>query len=368
MSVGAREIACRLNGDGKNFDKAADNLARAAQIHTSGETLRIVVENEGWQVLKAQQSGTLPLPWSAADCKIPPEAAPVADASAPAPAVAAPAASADAAPTTRIYLGSDGVMVPLVTDAEKKKRRGAIKKKRRLRGKKAKPLPAAKPGADQKYKEFKIVAFYDETQEHRLVVGTKGNCTHAGRLMRQQAARIHLDQADEKIGNIDGSPWIRNQIEGQSLPLDALGLDFYHLSDNVQKARRVVYGEDDATGKAWVGEVLHTFKNDGYEAGLSRLLTWRSSLCSDTKRQAADSLLGYVSERRDMIQYPRFLAKGWQIGSGPTEATCKTLTARLKGSGMRWDAANAESLMALEALSQSGLWKDYWRTLLPAAA
>lgn len=352
MSVGVREIACRLNGDGKNFDKAAANLARAAQIYTSGETLRVLVENEGRQVLKAQQSGALPLPWSAADCKIAPHAV--------------PAGPAEAA--TRVYLGSDGVMVPLVTDAEKKKRRCATKKKRRLRGNTAKPLPAAKPGADQKYKEFKVVAFYDETQEHRLVAGTKGDCTQAGRLMRRQAARIHLDQADEKIGNVDGSPWIRNQIECQSLPLDALGLDFYHLSDNVQKARRVVYGEEDEAGKAWLGEVLHTFKHEGYEAGRDKLLAWRSSLRGRAKRQAADSLLGYVSERHDMIRYPQFTARGWQIGSGPTEATCKTLTARLKGSGMRWDAANAESLMALEALSQSGLWKQYWQTLLPSAA
>ena len=51
-----------------------------------------------------------------------------------------------------------------------------------------------------------------------------------------------------------------------------------------------------------------------------------------------------------MICYPAFLAKGWQIGSGPTEATCKTLTARLKGSGMRWDGDNAEAIMGLEAL------------------
>jgi len=36
--------------------------------------------------------------------------------------------------------------------------------------------------------------------------------------MRHQAARIHLDQADEKIGNVDGSPWIRNQIQRQSMP------------------------------------------------------------------------------------------------------------------------------------------------------
>ena len=86
------------------------------------------------------------------------------------------------------------------------------------------------------------------------------------------------------------------------------------------------------------------------------------------KRRATDSLLGYVSERRDMIRYPEFIDKGWQIGSGPTEATCKTRTARLKGSGMRWESSNAEGIMALEALSQSGLWKNYWETLLPTIA
>ena len=176
MSVGAREIACRLNGDGKNFDKAAENLARAAQIFTSGETLRVLVENEGRQVLKMQQSCTLPVNWSAADCKAEPEA------------------------PSRIYLGSDGVMVPLVTDVEKKKRRQKIKEQRRRCGKKCKPLPAAKPGADQKYKEFKIVAIYDDSQEHRLVAGTKGDFIQAWHLMRRHAARVRFDQADEKIG------------------------------------------------------------------------------------------------------------------------------------------------------------------------
>ena len=190
----------------------------------------------------------------------------------------------------------------------------------------------------------------------------------AGKLMRRQAARIHLNQADEKIGNVDGSPWIRNQIERQSLPLDALGLDFYHLAENVHKARRVVFGEEDDAGETWAGEILHAFKHAGYEAGWTKVVAWRTTLRGTTKRKAADTLLGYVSERRDMILYPEFAAKGWQIGSGPTEATCKTLTARLKGSGMRWAATNAEGLMALEALSQSGLWKDYWQTLLPIAA
>lgn len=338
ISLGAREMACRLNGDGKNFDKAADNLARTAQVAVSGETLRQLVETEGKRVVQAQKSGQLSVDWSAADCQTQTGA-------------------------TRLYFGSDGVMVPLVTAAEKRLRREKIKAQRRRRGRKAKPLSPLKAGADQKYKEFKIIAYYDETQDHRLVSGTRGDCNLAGRLMRREAARIRFDQADDKVGNVDGSPWIRNQVEQQGLPLDALGLDFYHLSENVHKARREIYGEDDEAGKQWAGGILHTFKHDGYEVAWEQLLSWRQEQ-RRSHRSAADRLLNYVSERREMIKYPAFQEKGWQIGSGPTEATCKTLTARLKGSGMRWDADNGEALMALEALYQSGQWKDYWRSEL----
>jgi hypothetical protein len=343
ISLGVREMACRLNGDGKNFDKAAANLARTAQIQVSGETLRKLVETEGKRVLQAQRSGQLPVGWSATDCRTEEQ-------------------------TTRLYLGSDGVMVPLVTDAEKTSRRQKVKEQRRRRGKKARPLPPKKQGADQHYKEFKIVAYYDETQAHRLVSGTRGDHEAAGRLMRREASRIRLDLADEKVGNVDGSPWIRNQVERQSIPLDALGLDFYHLSENVHKARREIYGEDDEGGKQWAGELLHGVKHDSYEVTWQRLLEWRMGLRRG-QRQVADRLLNYVSERREMIKYPEFLAKGWQIGSGPTEATCKTLTARLKGSGMRWDADNAEAVMALEAMTQSGQWDSYWKNQLrPEAA
>jgi hypothetical protein len=256
-------------------------------------------------------------------------------------------------------------MVPMVTEGEKQQRRKKVRQKRRQRGKKARPLPPSKPGADQRYKEFKIIAYYDETQEHRLVCGTRGDHKVAGRLMRHQATRIRLDRADEKVGNVDGAPWIRNQVERQSLPLDALGLDFYHLAQHVHEARRAVYGEDDATGQRWAETMLHRFKHDGYEGVWQELLEWRGGL-RKTRRAAADALLGFVAERREMICYPEFQARGWQIGSGPTEATCKTLTARLKGSGMRWDATNAEALMCLEALTQSDQWELYWASQLTA--
>lgn len=52
--------------------------------------------------------------------------------------------------------------------------------------------------------------------------------------------QIDLPQADEKIANIDGAPWIRNQIKLHGV-VDHIRLDFYHLRQIVQKARRGVF-------------------------------------------------------------------------------------------------------------------------------
>lgn len=65
-----------------------------------------------------------------------------------------------------------------------------------------------------------------------------------------------------------------------------------------------------------------------------------------------------------MILYPKFQELGRQIGSGPTESMCKATTQRLKGRGMRWDGNNAERILSLEALEQSGDGKAYWEAQL----
>ena len=259
ISVGVREMACRLNGGGTNFDRTAENLYHATHVRASGETLRQVIEDEGRQVLEAFRTGTLPITWTAKDC---------------------PAEVGTDGSPTRVYFGCDGVMAPMVTDAEKAKRREKIKGKRRRCGTKRRPLRRAKAGADQKYKEFKLVTYYDEDVRHRLVLGTKGNCEEAGRLMRRLAARIDLGAADEKVGNVDGAPRIRGQVERRNLPLDALGLDFYHLSEQVHKARRAVFGETDLAGMVWAGELLHTVRHDGYDPAWEKLVGWRAGVAA----------------------------------------------------------------------------------------
>ena len=335
ISQGVREMACQLNRGATSFAMTAENLGRAAHLSVSRETLRQLIEEEGRRVLAAQRSGRIDPGWSASDCL-----------------------SAQGA--TRVYVGCDGVMVPLVTEAEKQKRRYKVKEKRRKRGRKCRALPRARCGADQAFKEFKLAVLYDEEQQHRYVAGTSGNHAAAGPLLCRMAREVGLAQAQEKVANVDGAPWIKNELELHGL-VDHIGLDYYHLRENVQRARLAAFGEQGPAGSQWREEVMGHFHERGYRAGWEHLVAWRRGL-RGAKRGAADRLLTYIEERQSMIRYPEFRRRGWQIGSGPTEAQCKSATQRLKGRGRRWDRSNAEALMALDCLDNSRAWHHYWAT------
>lgn len=348
VSIGVREMACRLNNDGTSFDSSAENLHRTALVKMSGEQLRQIVLASGMAVLQAQQDNAIPTAFRAAEC--------VVDLALP-----------KAQQTTRIYTGLDGVMVPLVTESEKVKRRTNIKVKRQRSGKKCRPLPPRSKGSDLAFKEFKTIVFYDERGEHWHEVLSAKSRTQVGAVVRREAKRLGFAFANEKIANVDGASWIKTQLteHADQLPLDGLGLDFYHLAENVHRCRRVVFGAEDQAGQDWAATLLHTLKHAGWQPAWDQLTRWRSTLRGQVKKAAADRLLNYVSDRRDMINYPEFQQKSWQIGSGPTESRCKTSTQRLKGRGRRWNKSNAEALAALTTLKDSHQWTLFWPTRSP---
>lgn len=340
-SPGVREMACRLNNDGVNFDGTADNLYRTALIRMSGEKLRQIVLEEGRAVLAAQQHDQAPVEFHAEDCVVP------------------------NTNVTRLYVGCDGVMVPTITDAEKQKRREKVVAKRQARpSDRRKPLPPRSKGTDNAYKEFKAIVFHDESHKHWHESLRFTRRRNVGVHVRREAKRLNFAAATERLGNVDGAAWIRDELRErpQQLPLDGLGLDFYHLGENVARCRRSVYGEKSPQGHAWADDVMHTFKHEGYDATWTKLLDWRKDVRGRKAKKAADRLLHYVSAREDMIHYPEFQANGWQIGSGPLESRCKTSTKRLKGSGHRWNPRNAEAVAAHTTLKDSNQWKLYWAT------
>jgi hypothetical protein len=334
---GVVELVCRLNRNVSGFQELAILLQRAAGLRIGKETLRQLVEAEGQTVLDRTRRGQFGPGWHASVCRTP-------------------------SGQTRVYFGCDGVKVPVITDAEKKARRTKVVAKRRplrARARKLGPLPPLKAGADGPYKEFRLVQYYSEDQKCRWIAVSRGDHEAVGRLMKRDASRIRLSEAEASIGLYDGAVWIDRQTEKQGLRLTGRGLDFWHLRDYAQSTRRALYGDAEA-GKAWLDELMHTFKHDGYEVAWDQLTRLRTTLRSRGKKKALDALLHYIAERSHLINYPEFRQNGWQIGSGPTEAQCGTTTDRIKGKGRRWNPDNALAVMALEALEQSHEWQSYW--------
>jgi hypothetical protein len=349
VSLGVTQLACRLALDAASFSRAGECLLAAAGLRLGDESLRKLVESEGKLVIAAQEAEQLEFDWHASDCLV---------------------LDADGEPTTRLYMGCDGVMVPLVTAHEKRQRRAkALRRRRQLRasGKQCAPLEAMRGGSKERFKEMKLVSFYDQRRERRLVRATRKNHRHAGRLMRQGLVGLRARGAKERLALIDGAPWIERQARQRQPQFTAVTLDFWHLAEHVHAARREVFGESAAEGTTWAQDLLSTLRERGYDAFWQALLALRSKQRRRRARAAIDALMHYVAPRRAMLDYLRHQQQGWDIGSGPTESMCKTLTRRVKG-GKRWDADNAEAMMALEALLQSNQWPTWWQHRLKSAA
>lgn len=356
VTKGVRELMCRVHLNARSFDDAAQLLEHTAQISSSAERLRQVVEREGQAVQRLQQRGEAGGPglapaWTSEDCR-----------------VDAKDANQLMLPyrPLRLYTGCDGVMVPRITDAEKHKRRETVKAKRRQRRKdqpdapRPKRLTARRRGTDQAWKELKLVHHYDQHAQRSHISTTSADHRVAGAVIARDARKLKASKADEHIALVDGAPWIRARLEEAALDLDAIGLDFYHLAEHVHAARRRVFGDDDEQGHAWARELLHVVREQGYQAFRDRLIQTRQSRRGG-KRQAVDDLLDYAAARADMIDYPRFEQHHWHLGSGATESACKHIPRRLKGPAMRWDRPGTDATTHLAALHHSGQWQTYWK-------
>jgi hypothetical protein len=124
VSLAVREMCCRVGMDAASFKRAAENLKRIGPLKLSDESLRKAVESEGRTVLGWQDHEQLELDFDAGQC--------------------ATAATADRRPTTRVYVGIDGFLLPMVSDGEMSKRfEGWRKRRRALRRKRGVRRPKA---------------------------------------------------------------------------------------------------------------------------------------------------------------------------------------------------------------------------------
>jgi hypothetical protein len=338
VSPGAREVICRL-GIVEDFAGAAEDARRIGNVPVCKEKLRQIVEAEGARVTQVREQGTLKAAWTQADARV------------------------EGTGQTRVYAGIDGVMAPMVTRGEKDKRRKEQVIRRQMRVKQglknARPLPPKQAGHPEKYREMKIGVFYDQDKRHRHCFATAKRWQGFTRLLGIYAGQVDFAKAGEALTLTDGARWILSSICMVLAYVKVTLLDFYHLSQHVHQAARACLGETPAA-LAWAKARLEEIKTQGVQAVLAAIAQLNAKVRSPAKKKQLRLLREYLLKRLEMLDYKTALAQGRDIGSGPTEAMCKNLTLRLKRTGMKWDALNAQAMMNLTALYESGQKTSYW--------
>jgi hypothetical protein len=147
-------------------------------------------------------------------------------------------------------------------------------------------------------------------------------------------------------------------------------LDFYHVCSYIGKMADALFGADTPEGAAWFGKMRHWLKQRPH--GAAQVLRSAMQLLDRrkmTKAQKAEfwKAYRYVRRHRRLMDYQGYRRRGLPIGSGVTEAACKTVfTQRFKRSGMRWHHETGQIILDLRTIFLSGIWEQTFAADLSA--
>jgi hypothetical protein len=161
----------------------------------------------------------------------------------------------------------------------------------------------------------------------------------------------------------DGSPHLETVVESQ-LRLPDLHLthilDLPHAQGQLWAVSKALFGEGEA-GKRWVQAPLLALERgqvDQVCASLTVLADAHAERAPDAAKTARTAA-AYFADRAAQLDYPTFLAQGYQVGSGLAESACKRFgTDRMKGAGMRWTIPGAQQVATLRMLLLSNRWQE----------
>lgn len=181
-----------------------------------------------------------------------------------------------------------------------------------------------------------------------------------GEQMRRQAAQVGMDDADQWIALSDGGNGLEHFFDVY-FPRAVKVLDFYHAAGHLAGLAKVL--RPGAAGAALLGDWCHTLKHEGGARLLAVLDALDPTARATEARAEFDRVRGYVANHAHRMDYPEYLRRGWQIGSGAVESGCKTVVnQRLCLGGMRWGEAGADAVAHLRALYRSDpdQWEAFW--------
>jgi hypothetical protein len=189
--------------------------------------------------------------------------------------------------------------------------------------------------------------------------------------VRSQARAVGITQVSELIAVTDGGNGLEEALQRHLADNLTTILDWYHAAEHICDFAKVWHARDEEACTQW----QHEAKGILYEQGGAAVLAHLQALELPARTSAEiheelRKVIGYFENNRHRTDYPTYRQNGWDIGSGPTEAGCKIIGERLKGSGMRWVEDGAATVAVLRALYVSGgkLWDGFWSQPHRAAA
>jgi hypothetical protein len=261
-------------------------------------------------------------------------------------------------PVPVMYVSADGTGIPMVPEE--------------LAGRKGKQ-PDGKAKTKQVYlgcvftqhrvdEKGRPVRDYEST----TYVSKLGPLEDFGPLLRQEAIRRGLGQAQKVVLLIDGAAGLENM--GHLNFRDATQIvDFWHGADHAGQVVEALLGskahpEYPARRRRWVRRLLGN--------GVEHLIQETRQECAgQPQAQAVQEQLGYFVHNAPRMKYRTFRRQGLFIGSGVIEAGCKTVIgSRCKQSGMFWGQPGAEHVLALRCIQASRRLDQFWKERLNAHA
>lgn len=222
------------------------------------------------------------------------------------------------------------------------------------------------------YREAMVgtIALYDGDGErqHTIYIGATpeyGKATFTERMEREIAHVKTQYPTATYVGIADGAHSNWKFLEKHTT---TQVLDFYHASEYLADAAQAAYPKDKAKREEWLTERCHALKHKQGAAGriLHEMELFRAQpKLTEPIREKLESAITYFTNHKHQMKYSRYRAQNLPIGSGVTEAACRTLIKqRLCRSGMRWVERGASLVLSLRSLVLSkGRWEQFWRKI-----
>lgn len=147
-------------------------------------------------------------------------------------------------------------------------------------------------------------------------------------------------------------------------------LDFYHVCCYIGKMADALFGAQTPAAAQWFARMRRWLRDRPHGAAqVLRSATQHLERRPMTGAQKAEfwKAYRYLRRHRRLMDYQGYRRRGLPIGSGVTEAACKTVfTQRFKRSGMRWHGDTGQVILDLRTIQLSGIWDQAFAADLAA--